>query len=72
MPQLLQETSGKLLLIIADAMEKCLQITEDQWLETKLDITCHIGDYPPVPLSFVVIDYVTHLDHHLAQIFNKG
>ena len=153
MPQVLQETSVKLLLIIADEMEKCLQITEDQWLErsapgkwsrkeilghlvdsaannhlrfvraqfadtdfitiayeqnhfvasqyyqgsnigdlltlwhsynrhlahvikhidpSKLDITCHIGSYPPVPLSLVVTDYVTHLDHHLAQIFNKG
>ena len=34
----------------------------------KLGISCHIGSYPPVTFSFVITDYVSHLEHHLAQI----
>jgi hypothetical protein len=35
---------------------------------SKLDVTCYIGDYDPVPLSFVMTDYVDHMVHHLEQI----
>lgn len=35
----------------------------------KLNVSCHIGPYEPAPLSFVVTDYVTHLEHHLSQIY---
>lgn len=36
----------------------------------KLEIACYVGDYPPVPLSFVVTDYVAHLQHHLKAILS--
>jgi len=29
---------------------------------------CVIGGRPPVPLEFVMADYVRHLEHHLGQI----
>jgi len=35
---------------------------------TALSAPCRIGENAPVPLSEVVIDYVRHLKHHLAQI----
>ncbi len=34
----------------------------------KLNISCHIGSSEPVLFSFVITDYVSHLEHHLAQI----
>ena len=34
----------------------------------KLDTECRIGQYEPVPLGFVVEDYVAHLKHHVRQI----
>ncbi len=34
----------------------------------KLSVPCRIGDSAPVPLQEVVVDYVRHLRHHLAQI----
>ena len=37
----------------------------------KLDVNCHIGNYPPVSLLFAVTDYLTHLQHHLAQILDS-
>jgi hypothetical protein len=40
-----------------------------QMPEGKRDVTCRIGDNPPVTLSHVAIDYVAHLQHHLRQIF---
>lgn len=33
-----------------------------------LDVECHIGPYAPVPLGFIVEDYVAHLKHHILQI----
>jgi hypothetical protein len=30
---------------------------------------CAIGGKPPVALSFLIEDYVRHLEHHLEQIF---
>ena len=33
-----------------------------------VDTPCIIGDTPPVTLSFLVTDYVRHLEHHLAAI----
>ncbi len=38
----------------------------------KLGVTCYIGEYEPVALSFVVTDYVTHIIHHLDEIFKPG
>jgi hypothetical protein len=37
--------------------------------ESKLDTPIAIRGDGPVPLSSVMVDYVKHLDHHLAQIF---
>ncbi len=34
----------------------------------KLNVICHIGSYEPVPFSFVITDYMSHMEHHLAQI----
>ena len=36
--------------------------------EEALDTPISIRDAVPVPLSQVMIDYVSHLEHHLAQI----
>lgn len=36
----------------------------------KLHVSCSISSYPPVPLSFLITDYVAHLQHHLAQIMD--
>lgn len=33
-----------------------------------LEVECRIGPYDPVPLGFLIEDYVAHLKHHLAQI----
>jgi hypothetical protein len=35
----------------------------------KLDLVCHIGNCEPVPLSFIITDYITHLRHHLSAIY---
>jgi hypothetical protein len=37
---------------------------------SKLNITCKIGTNEPVTLSFIINDYVTHLEHHLSQILS--
>jgi len=36
--------------------------------EGKLGNLCSIGDGEPVTLSFLVTDYLAHLEHHLEQI----
>jgi hypothetical protein len=36
-----------------------------------LPVTCHIGDYDPVTLEFIVEDYLVHMKHHLAQIWRR-
>jgi hypothetical protein len=36
--------------------------------ETLRTISCEIGGNPPVSLSYLALDYVSHLDHHLRQI----
>ena len=33
-----------------------------------LSVECRIGPYEPVPLGFLMEDYVAHLKHHLAQV----
>lgn len=35
---------------------------------SKLNISCKIGQYEPVTFSFIISDYVRHLEHHLSQI----
>jgi hypothetical protein len=35
---------------------------------TSLETRCFIGHHAPLPLEHVLIDYVGHLKHHLAQI----
>ena len=35
---------------------------------SKMETVCRIGDRTPVPLQFVISDYITHLVHHLGQI----
>ena len=37
--------------------------------ESLRDTPCAIGDSPVVTLSFVALDYVGHIQHHLRQIF---
>lgn len=36
--------------------------------EQRLQAPCKIGENPAVPLEFVIVDYLRHLDHHAAQI----
>ena len=36
--------------------------------QESLAVTCHIGDYEPVTLQFLIEDYVVHLNHHLQKI----
>jgi hypothetical protein len=36
----------------------------------KLNIVCRIGHYPDVTFSFLITDYVTHLEHHLEQLLS--
>ncbi len=36
------------------------------------DTPVRIAAEPPVPLSFVVLDYVGHIQHHLGQIFEEN
>lgn len=37
--------------------------------ESLRTVVCEIGGGPPVPLSYVALDYVGHAEHHLRQIF---
>ena len=37
--------------------------------ETRRNSLCRIGSNDPVTLSFVALDYVGHVQHHLRQIF---
>jgi len=39
--------------------------------EGALDTPISIGGEPPVPLSTVMVDYVSHLEHHLEQILDS-
>ena len=39
---------------------------------TKLSVTCFIGEHEPMTFSFVITDYVTHMIHHLDDIFKRG
>lgn len=36
-----------------------------------LDVSCRIGDYPPVTLRFLMQDYVVHMRHHLQKIAER-
>ncbi|HVN49423.1 MAG TPA: DinB family protein [Bacteroidota bacterium] len=36
-----------------------------------LSHTCDVGKPEPVPLEFIVADYVRHIEHHLEQLFNR-
>jgi hypothetical protein len=33
---------------------------------------CEIGDYAPVTLSYIALDYVGHIEHHLRQLFDAS
>lgn len=33
-----------------------------------METICKIGDYPPMTLRELVVDYVAHMKHHLGQI----
>lgn len=37
---------------------------------SKLEMPCFIGPYEPMSFSFVITDYVTHMQHHLKQVFS--
>jgi hypothetical protein len=34
----------------------------------RYSVPCTIGDSDPVTLEFVIVDYLRHLNHHMAQI----
>lgn len=38
--------------------------------ESKRTVPCTIGDNPVVTLSYIALDYVGHVQHHLRQIFD--
>jgi hypothetical protein len=38
--------------------------------ESLRDTPCEIGDNPAVTLSYIALDYVGHIQHHLDQIFD--
>ena len=38
--------------------------------QDKLDVTCTVGDNPPMTLGFIAEDYVRHLKHHLQQLLS--
>ena len=40
--------------------------------EAKLKTVCRIGHYEPTTLEELAIDYLRHLEHHLAQIKASG
>lgn len=35
---------------------------------SKLGVICKIGNYGPQTFSFIIKDYIDHIEHHLAQI----
>lgn len=37
--------------------------------EAKREVRCEIGDHAPVSLSYLALDYIGHLQHHLRQLF---
>lgn len=39
---------------------------------SKLDIECRIGNNAPVSFSFLITDYVDHLQHHLSQLTGRN
>ena len=38
----------------------------------QLEVPCRIGGGEPVPLGFVVTDYVDHMENHLKQILGEA
>lgn len=36
--------------------------------DDKLAVICHIGDYEPATLQWLVEDYVVHMRHHLKKV----
>jgi DinB family protein len=36
--------------------------------EERYSVPCTIGDSDPVTLEFIIVDYLRHLKHHVAQI----
>ena len=40
--------------------------------DARLSAPCKIGDYPVATLEFVIVDYLRHLDHHVAQIAGEA
>src|SRR5688572_29978513 len=39
--------------------------------EDRRETRCNIGDSPPVTLTYIALDYVGHIQHHLRQIFDE-
>jgi hypothetical protein len=40
----------------------------DRIPETRLEVSCKVGNNSPVTLRFLINDYLTHLHHHVGQI----
>jgi len=39
--------------------------------EGKLNTTCRVGENQPVTLQFLIVDYVSHMQHHLDHILRR-
>jgi len=66
--QCVQDCPWSLLLAFWASYNRYLAYVIAHLPEAKLDVTCHIGSLDPMTLRFVAEDYLSHLQHHLAQI----
>jgi hypothetical protein len=56
------------LLLWWEVEHEILAAVVDQIPEDRLDEPCVVGDDDPVPLRFLITDYLTHQRWHLAQL----
>lgn len=64
-----QERSWADLIELWSAYNRHLAHVLDSIPETARNAQCTVGGGPPVTLSYIALDYVGHLQHHLGQIF---
>jgi DinB superfamily len=63
-----QEADWRLLISLWANYNRYLAHIIAQLPASKMETVCRIGDGNPLPLQFVISDYITHLVHHLGQI----
>jgi hypothetical protein len=56
---------------IRSAYNRHLSDVIERLPETASSASCNIGQAEPVPLEFVVKDYLRHVRHHLNDILDK-